>query len=288
MLGAAAVGILADYATLDEATALVGTLPSLDDASFSAAVPDTAGLIDSSIAGEVGDMSGAAIMHAQNVRTSTSTARARNTDMSAAIAAGDQQAITQARLDIQNAFSTAISDARIALQAYYDGGQVPVTTAPMPTQAPFPATLIAAAHAAASAINADSGYCTSVARTGSSVNSAVHAFKTAWNASQPKQVPINTGNYEIETANAIAAVIGGSPPPCGVHSTTIAPKPPPLPPQTTLGPIVSAPQKAPLSTAAVAGVALLGAGAVGGVIYLAAHPDVFHRWRLRGIRRVRT
>lgn len=281
-LGLAAAGVLADYATLDQATALVGELPGLDDASFSAAVPDTANLIDSSITKEVGDMSGAAVVHAQNVRNSTTLARQRNADLAAALAAADDQATTKARLDIQNAFSTAISDARIALQSYYDSAPIAANTAPAP--AAFPATLVAAAHAAADAIGADASYCSSVAHTGTPVNSAVHAFKTAWNASQPRPVPINTGNYEADTANAIAAVIGSAPIACGAHATPTSVKPPVHAP-TTLGPIATIPKRQPLSTASVAGIALLGAGAVGGAVYLATHPTVFRR-RSR-IRRVR-
>lgn len=288
-LGLAAAGVLADYATLDQATALVGTLPSLDDASFSAAVPDTAALIDSSIAKEVGDMAGTAVTHAQNARVNTSAARTRNVDLGNALAAGDEAAATKARLDIQNAFSTAISDARIALQAYYDSAPIAATTAPAPAPAQaagsFSAALIAAAHAAADAINADPNYCASVARTGTSVNSAVHAFKTAWNASQLRPVPVNTGNYESDTAIAIADVIGGAPLPCEGHVLpTSAPKPLPAPAPTTLGPIVTAPKKQPLSTAAVAGIGLLGAGAVAGAVYLTSHRTFVRRQlhRIRG------
>lgn len=277
-LGLAAAGVLADYATLDQATMLVGTLPGLDDASFSAAVPDTASLIDSSIVKEVGDMSGAAVTHAQNVRNNTTLARQRNSDLAAALAAGDDQAATKARLDIQNAFSTALSDARLALQVYYDSSPIVASTA---QSSGFSTTLTAAAHAAADAINADPGYCTSVAHTGTPVNSAVHAFKTAWNASQPRPVPINTGNYESDTAAAIAAVIGGAPGACGGVPTSS--KPPAAPAPTTLGPIATVPQKQPLSTASVAGIALLGAGAVGGAVYLATHPTVF-RHRIRRVR----
>lgn len=281
-LGLAAAGVLADYATLDQATTLVGTLPGLDDASFSAAVPDTASLIDSSIVKEVGDMSGVAVTHAQNVRNNTTLARQRNNDLAAALAAGDDQAATKARLDIQNAFSTALSDARLALQVYYDSSPIAASTAPAPPSSGFSTTLIAAAHAAAGAINADPGYCTSVAHTGTPVNSAVHAFKTAWNASQPRPVPINTGNYESDTAAAIAAVIGSAPGACGAHALPTSSKPPPAPAPTTLGPIATVPQKQPLSTASVAGIALLGAGAVGGAVYLATHPTVF-RHRIRRV-----
>lgn len=288
-LGLAAAGVLADYATLDEATALVGTLPSLDDASFSAAVPDAANLIDSSIASEVGDMSGTAVVHAQNVRVSTSAARARNADLSAALAAGDETSATRARLDIQNSFSTAISNARIALQSYYDGQATPADSAPQPapaqTPAPaFPAALVASAHAAADAINADPNYCTSVAHTGTPVNSAVHAFKTAWNASQPHPVPINTGTYESATAIAIADVIGGAPLPCEAQTVPVTSAPAPTPAPVTLGPIATVPKKQPLSTGSVATIGLLGAGALGGAIYLSTRSTAVRR-RVRRVRR---
>ena len=46
-------------------------------------------------------------------------------------------------------------------------------------------SLASAARVLAAAVDADPGYCGSVARPGTPVNTAVHAFKLAWNAENP-------------------------------------------------------------------------------------------------------
>ncbi len=137
----------------------------------------------------------------------------------------------------------------------------PVVLAPDTADAPLPATLTTAAQGAAAAIAADPNYCASVARVGSVVNTAVHNFKTSWNATQSPLVPINTGNYETQTADALRFVLGTSPAACPTRAYVPAPHAPP--------PVLVAAQEQPgLSTGAIAGIALVGAGVLGTVIYL--------------------
>lgn len=263
-LGSAAAGILADYATLDAASAKVGALAAMGDQQFNAAVEDAAATIDASVQ----DVSGAgspaiyAAPYVQDVRKSTASARSRNNDLTAMIAAGDQNTAFQVQTDILHDFSNALISAQLALQAFYGDGISPA----MPSPGTFPANVISTAQAAANAINADSNYCVSVAKTGSSVNSAVHAFKLAWNASQTSKIPINTGNYEEATAEAIAYVIGGAPLPCEEH-VPMTTYPTPAPSQVPV--LVAAQPKPTLSVAAVAGIGILVAGALGGAVFLA-------------------
>jgi hypothetical protein len=134
--------------------------------------------------------------------------------------------------------------------------------------ASYSAALMSAAQGALAAINADPNHCASVAVPGTPVNSAVHAFKVAWNASQTPPVPINTGKYEGPTAIALAKVLGAAPTACD----GVVPVP-------TAAPV---PAKAPLSTGSVVGIGLLVAGAVGGAAYLATH----HKPTRRKVRRV--
>lgn len=127
---------------------------------------------------------------------------------------------------------------------------------------PYSAELVAAAKQADAALAADDNYCASVARVGSAVNVAVHAFKLAWNATQSPPVPINTGNYELPTGDALYLVLGEAFEPCAARTTTTVRTPSKIqpPPQ---------PQKKGISAGQVVGVALVGAGAVAGAIYLA-------------------
>jgi hypothetical protein len=256
-LGVGAAGVLGDYAALDVASAKVGAIAALSDQPFSAAVNDTAAAIDASVqeVAGVGAPAVYAIPYAQEVRRATNQARQRNVALLAAIAAGDQSAGFQARSDITHELSGALVSARLALQAFYgDAGQTPI-----------PTPVVAVAQAAAAAIGADPNFCTSIAQPGSAVNAAVHSFKTAWNAANPgSPVPINTGTYEQATADAIAHVLGTAPVACAARATVPAFQSPPgtttlTPPQEPQG----------LSTGAIVSLGLLGAGVVGGALYLA-------------------
>jgi hypothetical protein len=255
-LGDASAGVLADYATLDAAAARVGALATMSDQPFSDAVNGTADAIDASVQEVSGAGSPAiyAAPYAQDTRKSTGQARKRNIDLETAIKAGDQTASFQARTDILKDFSSALLSAGLALQAFHGD---PQATQPAPGGA-FPAAVMTAAQTAATAIAADPNYCAMVAHPGSVVNSAVHAFKIAWNAAGVgPQLPINTGNYEQATAEVLAEVLGGAPLPCTAPAASFT---------TPSAPVTSTPATG-LSTGEVVGIGLLGAGVVGGVIY---------------------
>jgi len=128
---------------------------------------------------------------------------------------------------------------------------------------PYSAELVAAAKAADAAIGADDEYCVSVARTGSAVNAAVHAFKLAWNATQSPPVPINTGNYELATGEALYKVLGEAFEPCPARAAVARPAPAPQSPQSP---------KNELSNGAIFGLTFVAASAAGGAIYLATKP----------------
>lgn len=267
-LGLAAAGILGDYTALDAASAAVDALGQLSDQEFAAAADAAGALISQAVSEATRSASPAAAGYAQDVAAGVYWAQKRALEMAAAIEAGDQSAAAGARPEIQNVLSTAMGSARLALQALYGGA---AQTQP----GTFPANVVAAAQSAAAAIASDAGYCASVARSGTPVNAAIHAFKTEWNASQTPQVPINTGNYEQAVADAIGRVIGSAPAACGARSAPLPASPPSGPP-----PLVAAkpPQDRGLSTGAILGLGLLGAGAVGGAIYLAtARPKPFAR-----------
>jgi len=88
--------------------------------------------------------------------------------------------------------------------------------------------LAMAAGAAYSALNMDPNYCTSVGRSGSAVNTAVHNFKAAWNAAHPGQpVPIGTGKYEPSVAAALSSALAGVTVPagCGGPAAPLQPAP---------------------------------------------------------------
>lgn len=265
-LGAAAAGVLADYAALDVASAKVGELAALGDKEFNAAVNDTAASVDAAVqdVGGTGSPAIYAAPYAQDTRKATGRARQSNGDLTAAISAGSDSSFN-IRNDILHDFANALASARLALQAFYGDAPTAPTSAPIPvSSAPssggFSVPLIAAAHAAADAMAADPSYCVSVSKSGSPVNSAVHAFKTAWNSSQTTQVPIGTGNYEKQTADVLAQVLGGSPSACAPHASSSAP--------AAAQPLPVAAAPSGISTGAVVGIGLLGAGVIGGAVYL--------------------
>ena len=273
-LGDAAAGVLGDYAALDAATQRVGALAALDNQSFSNAVGDTGTAINAAIQEAYGSSNAQAAQYAKATQDGTQWAWTRNADLARAIAAGDAATVTQARLDIQNALSTALGNAKLALGALY--------AQPTPG-AGFSRALVSAAQAAVNAISTDVNYCSSVAQSGSAVNAAVHAFKSAWNASQVPAVPINTGNYEAPTAAAIQQVFGSAPAPCSGGRPAPSPAPAPAAPPAVVAPTVpvAAAPSGGLSTGAVVGIGLVAAAAVGGITYVATRRPVAPR----GVRR---
>lgn len=147
--------------------------------------------------------------------------------------------------------------------------------------AAFPPELVAAAQLVDAAIDASTGYCDDVARPGTPVNSAVHAFKVAWNATQPDKIPINTGNYETPTAEAVGRVLGTSFEPCtaedAVHARNYwAAQVAQRPAQTTPVPITVPRQESRLSVGDMVGYGLLSASVLGGGLYLATRKR--RRW----------
>ena len=99
-------------------------------------------------------------------------------------------------------------------------------TAAAPSAAPATSSLPAAASAAAAALAADPNRCASVAQPGTAVNTAVHNFKAAWNATNPgSPVPIGTGKYESSVSAALSSALGGQvvPPGCDVAAPAPAP-----------------------------------------------------------------
>lgn len=117
---------------------------------------------------------------------------------------------------------------------------------PPPAAAMAPAVSSAAASAAVAlaALGADPNYCTSVATSGTAVNTAVHNFKAAWNAANPSSpVPIGTGKYESVVASALSSALGGIPVPPGCGAVASPASPPVVtPPIVTPSP---APAPAP-------------------------------------------
>lgn len=301
--GVGAPNVLNDYAALDAAGVKVGALAALGDQAFAAAVNGAADAVDVSVR-EIGEGTTTptvyAAPYARDARTATAKARQYNaTVLDAAIAAGDAQEAFQARTEILKNLSSALGSARLALQAFYgdagDGGAPqPVAPAPQPTPEiqvdigpatidptlTSPAVVTAAAQAAVSAMGADANYCTSVARPGSAVNSAVHAFKTAWNAANPNNpVPIGTSTYEQATADAIMRAVGHAPVACGASAVPSA-----SPGATPTAPSLVAPEPSKgIGVAGILGLGLLGAGAVGGVIYYATSKPVAPRRRVRRV-----
>ena len=109
------------------------------------------------------------------------------------------------------------------------------TAATVAPAATVTSDLSSAASAALAALNADPNYCASVRQTGSTVNTAVHAFKSAWNAANPgNRVPIGTGNYEQSVADALSSATSQTAPSgCGAAAPAPTPPAPPPPPAPT-------------------------------------------------------
>ncbi len=264
---AAAAGILGDYGAFDSAASTIAALASLSPQSFSNAVDAACTLIDQSVREADGSANPGIAAYAQAVHLSTNAARQANQTLVAALTSGDQVAIAKARADIQQNLTTALDAAKMALQAVYGGGGASTTpTAPSAPPTVPQDTIAAVAKAVAAAVAADPNYCMSVSRAGSAMNTAIHAFKSTWNAANPSTpVPINTGTYEQATADALARVLGSAPPACGARGGSTSPSIPGgggdsiTPPQPSGG----------MSLGAILGLSLLGAGAVGGAVYFA-------------------
>jgi len=138
-------GVLGNYATLDDASMQVNALASKGDSDFVASVDGVASKIESSVQEAYVSRNTTASSVAKTVYVSTQEAKARNADLERALAAGDKTAATQARLDAQNALSTALGTARIALEVFYSTpsydvkiGEATIETTPGVAPAPAP------------------------------------------------------------------------------------------------------------------------------------------------------
>jgi len=256
-------GMLDGSPELDVAVPAVAQLAALGDTAFTQAVGDAGAKIDAAVKEAVGSTSADAAAKAKAVQDATQWAWQRNRDLAAAVAANDRATVTRARLDIQNALSTALGNAHLAIQAH------------APSASPVPSSLQAAAKAAVAALSADPNYCTSVTHPGTPVNAAVHRFKLAWNASQSPKVPVGTGTYEVATTVALAQVVGQAPSACGAGQRPMpAPKPPPpipSPKQEAITP--PSDESGGWSSWTIAAATVLGVVAVGGVAYVATRPS---------------
>jgi hypothetical protein len=262
-LGLAAAGVLSDFTAYDAASATATALSKMDDRTFSNAVEGACTLIDQSVREADGSSTPGIAAYAQAVHTATNAARQRNQDLVTALTNNDAAGVAKARADIQTDLSTAIDAAQLALQAVYGNAAPTAPASSTPPQAVDPVT--AAARAAAAAMAADPNFCSSISKSGTAVNAAVHAFKSAWNATNPNfPVPINTGTYEQATADVLTQLLGTAPPACGARGSAT---PSPFIPGG--GPITPPQPSEGLSTGALVGLSLLGVGAVGGAIYLA-------------------
>jgi hypothetical protein len=265
-LGLAAAGVLGDFQALDTASSKVSALASMPDAQFNTSVGDAGTAINQAIQEAYGSANAAAAASAKTAQDGTQWAWNRNNDLTTALASGDVATVKAARLDVQNALTTALGNARLALEAYYAPGS---TQAPVSADAGSvtpSARLTSAAQTLVAAIGADRGYCASVARSGAAVNGAVHAFKLAWNAEQAPAVPVGTGTYEQATADAVARVLGTSPAACGAggHTGRAAPYAP-------IQQASSAARGGGLTPSSILGIGVLAAAGVAGVVFLARH-----------------
>jgi hypothetical protein len=260
-LGDAATGVLGDFQALDAASAKLSALAGMTDAQFNAAVGDVGAAIDAGVQEAYGSANAVAAAHAKDAHDGTQWAWQRNGQLTTALASNDANGVQAARLDVQNALTTALGNARAALETFYAQG---TPQAPAPAESSSvsaSARLTSAAQALVAAVSADAGYCASVSRPGSAVNSAVHAFKIAWNGEQAPAVPVGTGTFEQATADAVARVLGSAPRACGAGGHA--------PRSTALTPSYSGAPMAQFSPMTILGIGALAAAAVTGVVYLA-------------------
>ena len=145
-------------------------------------------------------------------------------DTTTAIASDGATAVSAA----QSAVNQMLTDSAAYAASPGGGGGAP---SGQPSQNQQASTVQQAAADAVDAINSDPNACTNVAKSGTAVNSAVHAFKLAFNASGQGNLAFN-GQYDSATANAIASVLGsGAPAACSggpspqPHTNPVNPNP---------------------------------------------------------------
>ena len=265
-------GVTAGVGALgDPASDAVAALALVDDRTFSMGVGPAATLLDQSVSQADGSTNPGIAAYAQATHLATNSARQHNQDLQAAIDAGNQQAITAARQNVQADLTAAAASAGLALQAIYGGPAAPpaipnTVLPPLVIPGNIP-SLSGAAAAVAAAIGLDPNFCASVSQSGTAVNVAVHNFKMAWNAANPgNPVPINTGTYDAATAAVLSQVLGVAAPLACQTPPRVMPPPGVMPPQTV-----------GMSTGEIVGMSLLGVGVVGGFVYFMTRPPVHVR-----------
>lgn len=152
-------GVLGDYQALEDAALAVSAMASKANDAFVTSVDAAASAIEASVSEVIRSANPQLAAIGGTVKTATDQARAASLDLLAALQDGDQQAVTEARLEAQNALSTALGAAQIALEAYYaaeptfevdvgpaqveptfevDVGPATIDPAPSPAPAPSP------------------------------------------------------------------------------------------------------------------------------------------------------
>lgn len=257
-LGVAAAGVLGDYATLDSATTHVADLARLNDLEFSTASAAAAAEISQSVREVISSSNKDAAGNAQDAQASAYWVKGRAQQMGAAVEAGDSVAAAAARPQIQSVLATGLDSARAALQGFHSSHtppSIPVTTASLAAVQAL-LTLDPCAASSAAAVCA--------------AQSSLGVFPD--------------GKYGDSTAAAARVVASSAPRGCNPRpawwspaGSKNCPGPASAPPtQLPPFPAVTPPEKG-LSVASVIGVGVIGAGLVGGAIYLALNPKVLER-----------
>lgn len=265
---AVVAGVLGDYSTLDLAATKIDSLPSLSDTEFADTAIEAADALSKSVQEVIPSSNGVAIGSALDTQALAFDARTRATGMQAALAVGS--AVVAARTQIQSSLAVGLDKAHAALSSFY--------ASPPPVVTPVPSIPVTTAVPAA--VQAILSLDPCVAQNAAMVCAA----QTIMGISPD-------GKYGDTTSAAARKIAPGAPPACNPrpawwaptgskncpgatpspprNTTPLPPGPTPLPSLPTPVPPVSAPPNGGLGMAGVTGLALLGAGAVGGAIYLA-------------------
>jgi hypothetical protein len=197
-------------------SALIGVLSSdcADAINYALVAAQQAQSADQSLPSAFQDTSGTianAVSFIQGINTTTAGSSDAQSAVSQATAA-----VNQMQTDTNNYVNAPPSQ----------GGQGGQTG---PSQNTIATNIQQAAANAAEAMSA-SNACSTVGQSGSAANTAVHAFKVAYNASGQGTLAFN-GQYDAATAAAVAAnYTGTTPPACGASPSPPQPQPQPQPP----------------------------------------------------------
>lgn len=260
-LGDRAAGILGDYATFDSAIARAAATLTMDERSFNLAVEDVVSTLDQAVREADGSPNPGIAAYASAVHASTAWARQRNQELATALGAGDQAAASAARNEVQTALKTAVDSAQLALQAVY-GAQQQATP---PVSIPATTTAPTSVRALSSIDPCDLENAAFVCQAQSALG--IHP----------------DGKYGTDTATAARRLVpnvaaGCNPRPTWWAAAGQSSCPGVAPAEPYKSPaygdeLVVPVEKSGMSLGAIAGIALLGAGAVGGIVYLVSASD---------------